>query len=157
MWKLGNKKHSDSYTSNVEFGCITVFAHSLNSIDPCLDQSNTTWRFCYYTLNTCNHTFNKCFALYLQFCNILAPFCNSLAPAPYTLHTGVGGGLLCSYWAAAWVRGGQQTVAVLHCTIHIRRIASIMRDRGDYTHIPLRWRVSGVTLPSQNKNKSSIF
>ena len=47
---------------------ITVFANCLNTIDTCLDQSNTTWSFCYYTLNTCNHTLNKGAALHFS-CN----------------------------------------------------------------------------------------
>ena len=47
---------------------ITVFANCLNTIDTCLDQSNTTWSFCYYTLNTCNHILNKSSALHFS-CN----------------------------------------------------------------------------------------
>ncbi len=35
-----------------EWQPFTVFAYCLNTIDTCLDQSNKTWSFCYYTLNT---------------------------------------------------------------------------------------------------------
>ena len=41
----------------------TVFFNCMNTVDTCLDQSNTTWGFCYYTLNTCNDTLNKSAAL----------------------------------------------------------------------------------------------
>ena len=47
---------------------ITVFFNCLNTIDTCLDQSNTTWSFCFYTLNTCNHSLNKSAALHFS-CN----------------------------------------------------------------------------------------
>ena len=47
---------------------ITVFINCLNTIDTCLDQSNTTWSFCFYTLNTCIHSFNKNAALHFS-CN----------------------------------------------------------------------------------------